>query len=156
MLQGEQRKGLQMNKTIALLLAGCLLATPALADTVVIENAWVRATAPGQKVAAGFMDLTADVDMTLIGGSSPISEDFELHFMRMQDGVMEMRQLTEIALPKNKTISLEPGDLHVMFIGLKRQIKPGQKIPMTLQVKSKNGKEKQIKVEAEAWQPGGN
>jgi copper(I)-binding protein len=32
-----------------------LLALPALTDTVKIENAWVRATTPGQKVAGGFM-----------------------------------------------------------------------------------------------------
>jgi copper(I)-binding protein len=133
-----------------MLLTGCLLATSALADNIKIENAWVRATAPGQKVAGGFMDLTADADMTLIGGSSPVSREFELHFMRMQDGVMEMRQMQEIKLPKGKTVSLEPGDLHVMFIGLKSQIKPGQKVPMTLIVKDADGKQQKLAVQAEA------
>jgi copper(I)-binding protein len=150
MRRGEQRKGLNMQRSLAILLTGCLLATSALADNVKIENAWVRATAPGQKVAGGFMDLTADADMTLIGGSSPVSREFELHFMRMQDGVMEMRQMQEIKLPKGKTVSLEPGDLHVMFIGLKSQIKPGQKVPMTLIVKDADGKQQKLAVQAEA------
>jgi periplasmic copper chaperone A len=91
-----------MQRSLAILLTGCLLATSAMADTVNIENAWVRATAPGQKVAAGFMDLTADADMTLVGGSSPVSREFELHFMRMQDGVMEMRQMQEINCRREK------------------------------------------------------
>jgi len=145
-----------MRYTVIALMAGYLLAGSALADSVKIENAWVRATAPGQKVAAGFMELTADADMTLVGGSSPISNAFELHFMRMENGVMEMRQMQEIKLPKGKTVSLEPGDLHVMFIGLKSQIKPGQRVPITLIVKSADGKQQQLVVQAEAYKPGGH
>jgi len=144
-----------MQRSTAMLLIGCLLATSALADSVRIENAWVRATAPGQKVAGGFMDLTADADMTLVGGKSPISSNLELHFMRMENGVMEMRLLPEIKLPKGKTVSLEPGDLHVMFIGLKKQIKPGQIVPITLIVKGADGKEQHLTVQAEAYKPGG-
>jgi len=145
-----------MQRTLGLFFSACLLATATLADNVKIENAWVRATAPGQKVAAGFMDLTADADMSLIGGNSPVSREFELHFMRMQDGVMEMRQLTEIPLPKGKTVRLEPGDLHVMLIGLKHQIKPGGKVPMTVRVKAADGKVREVAVEAIARKPVGN
>lgn len=134
----------------AVMIAATLFATSAIADTVKVENAWVRATAPGQQVAGGFMNLTADADMTLVGGDSPVSKALELHFMRMDNGVMEMRQMQEIALPRGQTVRLEPGDLHVMFIGLKAQIKPGQKVPMTLRVKGADGKERTLAVEAEA------
>lgn len=132
-----------------------LLSLPALADSIKVENAWVRATAPGQKVAGGFMQLTADANMTLVGGSSPVSRAFELHYMKMENGVMEMREMKEIALPKGKAVSLEPGGLHVMFIGLKDPIKAGQKVPMTLIVKGADGKEQQLAVEAEARRMGG-
>jgi periplasmic copper chaperone A len=143
-----------MHRNLLSLILGITLAASAHADSVKIENPWVRATAPGQKVAGGFMKLTADADMTLVGGSSPISKTFELHFMRMENGVMEMRQMHEIKLPKGQTVSLEPGNLHVMFIGLKSQIKPGQKVPMTLIVKDTDGKEQKLAVEAEAFKPG--
>lgn len=131
------------------LLAFALLSSSALADSVRVENAWVRATAPGQKVAGGFMSLTADADMTLVGGASPVSKTLELHFMRMENGVMEMRQRKEIALPRGQTVRLEPGGLHIMLIDLKGQIKPGQKVPMTLFVKGADGKEHKLAVEAE-------
>ncbi len=144
-----------MQSTVIALLVGGLLAGSALADNVKVENAWVRATAPGQKVAAGFMELTADADMTLVGGSTPVSRTLELHFMKMEGGVMEMRQMQEIPLPRGKTVSLEPGDLHLMFIGLKGQIKPGQKVPITLVVKGGDGKEQKLAVEAEAHRAGG-
>jgi len=144
-----------MQRTLLSLLLALTLAAPALADSVKVDNAWVRATAPGQKVAGGFMNLTADADMVLLGGSSPVSKTLELHIMKMDGGVMEMRQVKEIALPKGKTVSLEPGDLHVMFIGLKGQIREGQKVPMTLIVRGTNGKEQNLVVEAVAHKSGG-
>ncbi len=144
-----------MRPPLLLALLSLTLATPALADSVKIENAWVRSTAPGQKVAGGFLDLTADADMKLVSGSSPVSDTVELHMMKMDDGVMVMRQLPEIDLPKGKTVSLQPGGLHVMFIDLKRQIQDGDKVPLTLTVKNAAGKEQQIQVEAMAMRGGG-
>jgi hypothetical protein len=143
-------KGLTMQRALFLALISAALATPAMADTVKIENAWVRTTAPGQKVAGGFLDLTADSDMKLVGGSSPASNTLELHMMKMDDGVMVMRQVKEIALPKGKTVNLKPGGLHIMFIDLKQPIKEGSKVPVTLTVRNAAGKEQQIRVEAQA------
>lgn len=145
-----------MMKPLAALCALALLATPALADTVKVDAPWVRATAPGQKVAGGFMTLTADADMVLVGGSSPVSKHFELHYMKMENGVMEMRQVKEIPLPKGKAVNLEPGGLHVMFIDLKQPIREGRKVPMTLVVKGADGKERKLPVEAEVRRPGGH
>ena len=136
-------------------LLGLVLSTSVWADSVKVENAWVRATAPGQKVAAGFLDLTADADMKLVGGSSPASNTLELHMMKMDGGVMEMCQIKEIALPKGKTVNLRPGGLHIMFIDLKQQIKEGDKVPVTLTLKNAAGKEQQVQVEAQAMRAGG-
>ena len=46
-------------------------------------------------------------------------------------------------------VSLAPGGFHVMFIGLKGQVKPGQKVPLTLVVKGGDGKEQRLEVAAE-------
>ncbi len=138
-----------MRNTFLSVLLGLALIPHALADNVKIEHPWVRATAPGQKVAGGYMNLTADADMVLVGGASPASGEFQLHLMRMENGVMEMRQLKEIPLPRGKTVSLEPGGLHVMLIGLKDQIKPGRKVPITLWVKGSDGQERKLAVAAE-------
>jgi hypothetical protein len=137
----------------ALLIAG--LASSAWADSVKVEHAWVRATAPGQKVAAGFMDLTADADMKLVSGSSPVSNTLELHMMKMDDGVMVMRQIEAIDLPQGKTVNLKPGGLHIMFIDLKQQLKEGDKIPVTLTVRNAAGKTQQLQLEAPAMRAGG-
>lgn len=46
---------------------------------------------------------------------------------------MRMRQVTGgIAIPASSTVMLRPGGYHVMFIGLKKQLVKGTKIPATL------------------------
>lgn len=139
-----------MNRSLLSLLLAATLATPALAAGVKVEKPRVRATAPGQEVAEAFMDLTATTDMTLVGGSSPVAKSFELHFMKMENGVMEMRPVKTIALPRGKTVSLESGGLHIMLVGLKGRIKPGQKVPLTLLLKGGDGREEKLAVIAEA------
>lgn len=138
-----------MSATKPLIALGLVLfALPALADSVKVDHPWVRATAPGQQVAGAFMDLTADADMTLVGAQSEAAKTVELHTMSMDNGVMVMRKVEDIALPKNKTVSLKPGGLHVMLIGLNGQIKEGDKTAITLVVKAADGKEQKIAVEA--------
>jgi copper(I)-binding protein len=127
-----------------------LFTLPALADTVKVDHPWVRATAPGQDVAGAFMDLTADADMTLVAAESNAAKTVELHTMAMDNGVMVMRPVKEIALPKGKTVSLKPGGMHVMLIGLHGQIKEGDKTAITLVVRDASGKEQKIAVDAPA------
>lgn len=138
---------------IFLLLAA--LACPALssAGDVEIANAWVRATAPGQKVAGAFMEITADRDMELIAGTTSRAAHVELHFMRMDGGVMEMRELESIKLPKGKMVSLEPGGLHAMLIGLTSQIEAGDKVPMTLTFRDSQGEQENISITLDAVLP---
>jgi periplasmic copper chaperone A len=139
----------------ALALAALLFATPVLADSVKVDNAWVRATAPGQKAAGAFMNLTATTNMTVLSGSSPAAKVVELHTMSMDNGVMIMRQIKDLPLPKGQTVSLKPGGLHVMLIDLNGQIKDGDKVPLTLTVRDANGKEQKLDVELAARQMGG-
>jgi periplasmic copper chaperone A len=141
-------------KAVSALIA-LLLALPALADTVKVENAWVRATAPGQRVAGAFMDLTADADMKVLSATSPAAKVVELHTMSMDNGVMVMRPIKEVVLAKGKTVSLKPGGMHVMLIDLNGQIKEGDRTPVTLTVRGSDGKEQKLAVDLEARAPGG-
>jgi copper(I)-binding protein len=138
-----------------LALSTLLFAFPVLADTVKVDNAWVRATAPGQQVAGAFMELTADADMALVAAASPAAKVVELHSMAMDNGIMVMRPLKEVALPRHKKVSLKPGGMHVMLIDLNGQIKPGDKTPVTLTVRAADGREQKLAVELEARPAGG-
>lgn len=136
-----------------LLSAALALSAASRAAPVDIDEPWTRATAPGQKVAGAFMGLTAHKDMRLVGGATPAAETVELHFMRMQDGRMEMRALDAIDLPAGVRVDLAPGGFHAMLIGLKKQIRGGDRVPLTLTFKDAGGKTEQIEVMLEAFAP---
>jgi hypothetical protein len=53
--------------------------------------------------------------------------------MGVKDGVMTMRPVSGgLEIPAGGKIALKPGGYHLMFIGLKRQPKQGEKFPATL------------------------
>ncbi|MDD4880402.1 MAG: copper chaperone PCu(A)C [Gallionellaceae bacterium] len=119
--------------------AGLVVSNLAPAAGIKIENAWLMATLPGQKVAGGFMDITAEQDMALVGASSPLAQAVELHRMRMAADGMEMRAFKSLRLPKGKTVNLAPSGLHAMLIGLKAPIKAGDLVPMSLAFEDGHG-----------------
>jgi copper(I)-binding protein len=107
-------------------------ASPALAQ-VSIDQPWMRATAPGAKVAGGFMTVanTGAADR-LVAAASPVAERVELHVHMHEGGVMKMQQVQGFDIPANGKFVLKPGGAHLMFVDIKRQIKEGEKIPVTL------------------------
>jgi copper(I)-binding protein len=115
---------------------------------VSVDNAWARATAPNQPAAGAFMNLTADTDTVLVSASNDASGTTELHSMKMDNGVMVMRAVPQIDLPKGKTVALKPGGLHVMLIGLKRQLKEGETVTLQLKTRDASGKIETLTVKA--------
>ena len=121
-----------MRRKLLALAAALLAAGTALAD-VTVEDAWVRATVPGQKSGGAFMKLTASADTTLVGARSPVAGIVEIHEMAMNNGVMSMRGLPDgVELKPGAKLELKPGGYHIMFMDLKRQLKEGETIKGTL------------------------
>lgn len=106
---------------------------------VAVTNAWVRATVPGQPVAAAYMDIRASKALTLVGVSSPVAERGEIHEMKDEDGMMKMRAVKAVDLPAGKTISLAPGGLHVMLFGLSEPLTDGRKVTLRLKLRRASG-----------------
>ena len=136
-----------MNLKLVFTLLAMIACTPIYADSVKVDNAWARATAPGQPVGAAFMDLAADANMTLLSAHSPASKSVELHTMSMDKGVMVMRQLKKIDLPKGKTVNLQPGGLHLMLIDLNTPLEGGKTTQVTLRLKNSRGKTSELSID---------
>jgi copper(I)-binding protein len=117
----------------ALLFTANLLAAGA-AESIAVEGAYARAVPPGQPNSAVFMVLknSGDQDLALVSAESPASDVVELHTHTMDEGMMKMRKVDQIDLPAGETVTLEPGGLHVMLIGLKEQLVPGAEVTVTL------------------------
>lgn len=128
-----------MTYRIALALAATLVA-PAVAQDVrkgpiTVSQSWSRATSPRATVGAGFLTIRNDAaqDDRLLSATSPRAARVEIHTMSMEGGVMRMRPLPDgIAVPAGGKATLSPGGNHIMLIGLKSPLKPGERVPATL------------------------
>jgi copper(I)-binding protein len=118
-----------------------------------IGHPWTRPTPNGAPTAAGYLAITnhgrtAD---RLLGGSSAAAGAIEPHTMSMSGGMMRMRPLPggyEIA--PGATLTLEPMGDHLMFTGLKRPFKLGERIPATLRFAHAGAVEVEFVVQEEA------
>lgn len=107
-----------------------------------VDNAWIRATVKGQSGTGGFMSLTASQPLTLVGFSTSVATESELHEMAMDGNVMRMHAVPSLPLPAGQTVELRPGmdGHHLMLMGLKHQLRDGDKIPLTLQLRAADGR----------------
>ncbi len=102
-------------------------------NAIKIENAYTRATVPGQQVAGGFMKIeNKGVADQLIAASSPVAGEVQLHEMAMDGNVMKMRQVKDIVVPAGGAVELKPGGLHLMFINIKAPLSAGETVPLKL------------------------
>jgi periplasmic copper chaperone A len=92
------------------------------AGSIHVEHPWSRVVPKGANVAVGYLEIknTGTAPDRLIGGSSEIAGRLEIHEMSMNGGVMTMRPLEGgIEIAPGKSIKLEPGGNHLMFLDLK-------------------------------------
>lgn len=113
-------------------------------------QAWVRATVAGQTATGLFVDLKAVNPVRLVGGSSPAAQSVEVHEMSMQDGVMRMRAVPALDLPAGQVVSLKPGGLHLMLLGLKQPLKVGEQVRVNLQLQHPDGRTETLPLQAPA------
>ena len=126
--------------------AAALAQTGAQTGSIEITEAWARATPGGAQNGAAYVTLVSPTGDRLTGVSSPVAEKAELHQMTNDGGIMKMREVTAIELPPGTPVSLKPGGLHVMLMGLKHPLQPGQSVPMTLQFEKSGTREVDVTV----------
>lgn len=103
-------------------------------DGIMAEQPWARATAGAARAGAAYMTLVNHGHETdrLIGAKSDLAARTEIHTHLMDNGVMKMRKVDGIDVAPGTPTVLQPGGLHVMFMGLKAPFKEGQQLPLTL------------------------
>jgi len=125
-----------MSRPIAFVSALLFLAvSPARADGIEVSQAWSRATVRGASVAAGYLTIdnqggAADV---LKSGATDRADRVEIHQSREEGGVVTMRAVPKgIEIKPGKQVVLKPGGYHLMLIGLRSALLPGDTVRVTL------------------------
>lgn len=100
---------------------------------VTVSDAWSRPTPPHVATGVVYMTLTSTAADKLIGVSTPVARQAELHRSTNQGGIERMRSVPGgLQLPAGQPVSLKPGGYHIMLIGLKAPLQVGQSIPLRL------------------------
>jgi len=126
---------------------GLTLAAMAAHAQVTVENAWVRATVPGQHATGAFMTLRAQTPARLVSAQSDAAGTTEIHEMALQGDIMKMRQIDGLDLPAGQDVELKPGGYHLMLLELKQQVRVGEQIPISL-VLDVGGERQTVRLQA--------
>ena len=120
---------------ILVLTANAVLADDYKVGSLEIKHPWARATPKGAAVGGGYMTITNNgtTPDRLVGFSSPAAGKFEMHEMKMDNGVMKMRPLAGgLEIKPGQSVEFKPGGYHLMFMGLKQPFEQGKRIKGTL------------------------
>jgi copper(I)-binding protein len=118
-----------------LLTAACgLPAAQAAEPCADAEGAWVRAPAPGIKVAAAYLTLhnAGGKECVLRDVSSPQFRKIEIHETLVEDGVASMHRRESLNIAPNGSVELAPNGYHLMLIGGTGKTAVGDNVTLTL------------------------
>lgn len=136
---------------LSLCFAGCLLTVAPSAGgaemnrpaSIQVEDAWAR-QAPmmppmgqmGASTGNGAIYVTLRNEGSgadaLLGATSTAAEDVELHETIRDGDVMRMRPVAKLEIPAGAALEMKPGGIHIMLINLRRGLRPGDRVPVTL------------------------
>jgi copper(I)-binding protein len=72
----------------------------------------------------------------LIGGQTDVANVVEIHETIIEGDVMKMQMLSDgLEVPARGNVLLKPGSYHIMLIGMKRDLEPGDTFTLNLQFK---------------------
>jgi periplasmic copper chaperone A len=123
------------------------------ASNIDIENVWARPTIGAATNSAAYFTLTSKASDHLVGVSTPVAATAETHETINDNGIMKMRPVPPIALEPGKPVTFKPGGYHVMLMGLKGALKPGDSFPLTLTFEHAAPITITVKVEAAGGAP---
>ena len=115
-----------------------------------VRHPWTRATPPGAKVAAGYLEIrnSGRQPDRLIGASTPAAERVEVHVLIREGDVLRMREVKSLDVPARERLVLRPSGSHLMIVGLERPFVKGERVLLTLHFEKAG--ELQIELEVQA------
>ncbi len=130
-----------------------LLAAPfaqAASEPPAISDVWAKGTLPGATLTTVHFQLFSEEDLLIVGATSPWAERVDLREMQFQldGGPLRPQVMTQLAVPARKRLQFTPVTAHLALAGLKQPVKAGDRIPLQLKFRRKDGSEFTQAIEA--------
>jgi len=107
-----------------------------------VEEAWARRAAmmkgdsggggSGNGAVYAVLVNRGNAPDALVGVASDVSATAEIHETYRHMNMMMMRPVSKIDVPAGNKVEMKPGGFHIMLLNLKRDLKPGETINVTL------------------------
>ena len=97
-----------------------------------VEDAWSRPAIAGRTGVVYLTVQDTGAPDKLTGASTPVASQAELHESFVDNGVAKMRAVQTLTIAPGKPVTLAPNGYHIMLMGLKQTLKPGDTFPVTL------------------------
>ncbi len=117
---------------------------------LVIDHPMAIETPATARAGGGYLSVTntGDTDDKLVEARADFLR-VELHTSKDVDGLVSMVRLDGIDIPAGETVTLKPGGMHVMFMGLEgHPFQVGREIPVTLVFEKAGAVDVILQVEA--------
>ena len=118
------------------IIAIMMLVQPSWANEALkVDDVVVREMLPGMKITSGYFNLTnqSTKPIKLASVSSSVFERVEIHQHVMEDGMMDMQQVTDaITIAPEKTIEFKPGGYHLMLFNPKQKVAKKSQVDLKL------------------------
>ena len=92
------------------------------------RGASVLASRPG----AAYVTIESTSDDTLIGASTAVAERIMIHAIEKDGDGSRMKHIETLQLPVRERVTLAPGGMHLMLMGLQDKLSEGTTFPMSL------------------------
>jgi copper(I)-binding protein len=118
---------------IGLLCLSGLTAAQADDRGLMASHAWSRQTASAAMAGVVYVTVTdSGAPTTLMGASTPVAAQAQMHQSLMRNGMMEMLPVKSLPIAPGSPITFSPVGYHIMLIGLTQTLSAGQTFPLTL------------------------
>ncbi|MFU8866253.1 MAG: copper chaperone PCu(A)C, partial [Rhodobacterales bacterium] len=116
------------------LLIPLLCITPAFVQAdVLVRDAWARASILADRPGAAYLSLQSDSGDRLLSVNTPAAEKAVLHASETDsNGITRMIHLDVLELPAGEVVTLEPGGIHLMLMGLHEKLQEGSAFAVDL------------------------
>ena len=117
-------------------------------STIQLDNAWIRRTSmTGQVEQGGHGGSMMNPEESalyvtvsnhggepdaLLAASSAVATTGVLHQTLSQNGTTVMQLQEQFTIPAGGTLEMQPGSFHIMLLGLKQALSPGERVPVRL------------------------
>jgi copper(I)-binding protein len=118
-------------------------------NDVLVNDAWLRESVPGQDAASLQLNLTSNKAARLVEVRSPLAAAVKMQRLYPVRGKVKAHDVASLRLPARYTMVFGGNNFALMLTGLKQQLNAGDRVPVSLTLEFAGKHTRKVEIEAE-------